>query len=96
MATVFSLPESGAGEQELQNLGTEGLQEAYFKDGGRRANDLLVEFTNIDYLDMCLTSLGERLDGPERTIDGFLTEQRSVNTTSVELLSGLVGKDTTE
>jgi hypothetical protein len=35
----------------LQNIVAEGLQEVYFKDGGRRANDLLVEFTDIDYLD---------------------------------------------
>jgi hypothetical protein len=29
----------------------EGLQEIYFKDRDRRALGLLVEFTDIDYLD---------------------------------------------
>ncbi|MFI5635178.1 telomere-protecting terminal protein Tpg [Streptomyces sp. NPDC051664] len=48
---LFTAQEARAGEQELQNIVAEGLQEVYFKDGGRRANDLLVEFTDIDYLD---------------------------------------------
>lgn len=30
----------------------EGLQEIYFKDRGRRAHGLLVDFTDIDYLDV--------------------------------------------
>ncbi|MFG2987395.1 hypothetical protein ACGFYQ_40290 [Streptomyces sp. NPDC048258] len=40
--------QAGAAEAELQALAAEGLQEAYFKDAGRRAGDLLVEFTDID------------------------------------------------
>jgi hypothetical protein len=29
-----------------------GLQEQYFKDRGRRADGLLVEFTDIDYVEL--------------------------------------------
>ncbi|WP_406489678.1 hypothetical protein OH736_45640 (plasmid) [Streptomyces sp. NBC_01650] len=45
-------------------------------------------------LDQKVDGLGERLDGLEQKIDRFLSEQRSVNATLVELLSGLVGKET--
>ncbi|MFJ2915070.1 hypothetical protein ACIO8F_38040 [Streptomyces sp. NPDC087228] len=31
-------------------VSTEGLQEQRFKDNGRRADGLLVEFTDIDYV----------------------------------------------
>ncbi|MEV8569676.1 helix-turn-helix transcriptional regulator [Streptomyces sp. NPDC051322] len=48
---LFTAKDAGAGEQELRNIVAQGLQEVYFKDGGRRANDLLVEFTDIDYLE---------------------------------------------
>lgn len=48
---LFTAQDTGASEQELQNIVAEGLQEVYFKDSGRRANDLSVEFTDIDYLD---------------------------------------------
>ncbi|MEU5282253.1 XRE family transcriptional regulator [Streptomyces asoensis] len=44
---LFSAHEQGASERELQRIATEGLQEVYFKDGGRRAGDLTVEFTDI-------------------------------------------------
>ncbi|MEU6895883.1 XRE family transcriptional regulator [Streptomyces sp. NPDC046557] len=44
--------DAGAAEAELQALAAEGLQEVYFKDGGGRAQGLLVEFTDIDYVEI--------------------------------------------
>ncbi|MEV7525847.1 hypothetical protein [Streptomyces sp. NPDC091371] len=49
---LFAAQEAGETEAELQRIAPEALQEAYFKDSGRRANDLVVEFTDIDYLDL--------------------------------------------
>jgi hypothetical protein len=42
---------AGATEQQLQAIAAEGLQEIYFKDRGRRAQGLEVEFTDIDYIE---------------------------------------------
>jgi len=49
---LFDAHSTGATEQQLMDIVAEGLQEIYFKDHGRRAHDLLVEFTDIDYLDV--------------------------------------------
>lgn len=49
---LFDAQAAGASEQQLQNIAAEGLQEQYFKDGGRRAQGLLVEFTDIDYVEL--------------------------------------------
>lgn len=49
---LFAAQDAGATEAELQALAAEGLQEAYFKDGGARAQGLLVEFTDIDYVEL--------------------------------------------
>ncbi|MGP3691402.1 telomere-protecting terminal protein Tpg [Streptomyces sp. IBSNAI002] len=49
---LLSAHDAGATEADLQRLAAEGLQEAYFQDGGRRAQGLLVEFTDIDYIDI--------------------------------------------
>jgi hypothetical protein len=43
---------AGATDAQLQAVVAEGLQEQYFKDGGRRADGLLVEFTDIDYVEL--------------------------------------------
>ncbi|MGW7284405.1 hypothetical protein ACWGH4_02720 [Streptomyces sp. NPDC054847] len=43
--------DQGASEQHLRNIAAEGLQEIYFKHHGRRAQDLQVEFTDVDYID---------------------------------------------
>ncbi|AWN24848.1 DNA-binding protein [Streptomyces sp. NEAU-S7GS2] len=51
-ARLFDAQASGAGEQQLQNIAAEGLQEIYFKDHGRRADGLLVEFSDIDYVEL--------------------------------------------
>ncbi|KAF5990785.1 telomere-protecting terminal protein Tpg [Streptomyces sp. WAC00263] len=43
---------AGATDQQLKDIAAEGLQEVYFKDRGRRAPGLRVDFTDIDYLDI--------------------------------------------
>jgi transcriptional regulator with XRE-family HTH domain len=49
---LFDAQAAGASEQQLQRIAAEGLQEIYFKDRGRRAADLEVEFTDIDYIEL--------------------------------------------
>lgn len=49
---LFDAQAAGASEQQLQNIAAKGLQEIYFKDRGRRADGLQVEFTDIDYVEM--------------------------------------------
>jgi transcriptional regulator with XRE-family HTH domain len=49
---LFDAQAAGATEQQLQRIAAEGLQEIYFKDSGRRAADLEVEFTDIDYIEL--------------------------------------------
>jgi transcriptional regulator with XRE-family HTH domain len=51
-ARLFEAREAGATERELRDIAAEGLQEQYFKDGGRRASGLQVEFTDIDYVEL--------------------------------------------
>ncbi|MEU6850397.1 helix-turn-helix transcriptional regulator [Actinacidiphila alni] len=51
-ARLFDAQSAGATEQQLQRIAAEGLQEIYFKDNGRRAADLEVEFTDIDYIEL--------------------------------------------
>jgi len=51
-ARLFDAQAAGATEQQLQAIAAEGLQEIYFKDRGRRAADLEVEFTDIDYIEL--------------------------------------------
>ncbi|MGW6690343.1 telomere-protecting terminal protein Tpg [Streptomyces sp. NPDC054961] len=51
-ARLFSAQEAGAGEAHLRTIAAEGLQEIYFKDHGARAQGLLVEFTDIDYVEL--------------------------------------------
>ncbi|KAF4406159.1 MULTISPECIES: DNA-binding protein [Streptomyces] len=53
-ARLFEARDRGADEQQLLAIAAEGLQEIYFKDRGRRARGLLVEFTDIDYIDVDL------------------------------------------
>jgi hypothetical protein len=49
---LFDAQSAGATEQQLQLIAAEGLQEIYFKDRGRRAEGLQVEFTDIDYVEL--------------------------------------------
>ncbi|MFE2246666.1 telomere-protecting terminal protein Tpg [Streptomyces lavendulae] len=51
---LLAAQDAGATEAELQQIAAEGLQEVYFKDSGGRAQGLLVEFTDIDYIDVNL------------------------------------------
>ncbi|MGP4004823.1 telomere-protecting terminal protein Tpg [Streptomyces sp. 8N706] len=51
-ARLFDAREQGATDQQMRTIVAEGLQEIYFKDGGRRAADLEVAFTDIDYVDL--------------------------------------------
>ena len=51
-ARLFDAEAAGATEQQLQRIAAEGLQEIYFKDRGRRADGLEVEFTDIDYVEL--------------------------------------------
>lgn len=51
-ARLFDAQAAGATDAELQAVLAEGLQEIYFKDSGRRADGLLVEFTDIDYVEL--------------------------------------------
>ncbi|MEV6954752.1 telomere-protecting terminal protein Tpg [Streptomyces sp. NPDC051183] len=48
---LFAAQAAGAAESRLRQIAAEGLQEIYFKDHGARAQGLLVEFTDIDYVD---------------------------------------------
>ncbi|KIF01096.1 terminal protein TpgA2 [Streptomyces sp. RSD-27] len=48
---LFAAQETGATEAQLRHITAEALQEIYFKDNGARASSLLVEFTDIDYVD---------------------------------------------
>ncbi|MFD9080832.1 telomere-protecting terminal protein Tpg [Streptomyces erythrochromogenes] len=49
---LFDARARGADDRELRAIVAEGLQEIYFKDGGSRADELRVEFTDIDYFDV--------------------------------------------
>ncbi|MGY4386726.1 hypothetical protein ACVWXB_000025 [Streptomyces sp. TE12347] len=49
---LFDAQAQGADDRELRAIVAEGLQEVYFKDGGTRADQLRVEFTDIDYFDI--------------------------------------------
>jgi hypothetical protein len=49
---LFDAQQQGASDQQLREIVAEGLQEIYFKDNGRRADNLEVAFTDIDYFDV--------------------------------------------
>jgi hypothetical protein len=49
---LFEAQQQGASDQQMRDIVAEGLQEIYFKDGGRRADNLEVAFTDIDYFDV--------------------------------------------
>jgi hypothetical protein len=50
-ARLFDAQQAGAGDQTLRDIVAEGLQEHYFRTGGR-AQGLEVEFTDIAYFDV--------------------------------------------
>lgn len=49
---LFDAQQQGATDQQMRDIVAEGLQEVYFRDGGRRAAGLEVAFTDIDYFDV--------------------------------------------
>ncbi|WFB11407.1 XRE family transcriptional regulator [Streptomyces sp. LX-29] len=49
---LLDAQQQGATDQQMRDIVAEGLQEVYFKDGGRRAAGLEVAFTDIDYFDV--------------------------------------------
>ncbi|MET7714832.1 XRE family transcriptional regulator [Streptomyces sp. NPDC005407] len=53
-ARLFEARDQGASDQQLQEIAAEGLQEVYFKDGGRRAAGLLVEYTDLEHIEFDL------------------------------------------
>ncbi|MET8128216.1 XRE family transcriptional regulator [Streptomyces sp. NPDC005065] len=53
-ARLFDAREQGAPDQQLQEIAAEGLQEVYFRDGGRRAAGLLVEYTDLEHIEFDL------------------------------------------
>ncbi|MFJ3826039.1 telomere-protecting terminal protein Tpg [Streptomyces nodosus] len=53
-ARLFDAQDVGASEQQLRDIATEGLGEVYFRDRGRRAHGLLVEFTDVEHLEFDL------------------------------------------
>jgi hypothetical protein len=53
-ARLFDAQDQGAGEQQLRALAAEALGEVYFRDGGRRAAGLDVEFTDVEHVEFDL------------------------------------------
>ncbi|WP_043507580.1 telomere-protecting terminal protein Tpg [Streptomyces glaucescens] len=53
-ARLFDAQDVGAGEQQLRAIAAEGLGEMYFRDGGRRAHGLEVEFTDVEQFEIDL------------------------------------------
>ncbi|MCX4808992.1 helix-turn-helix domain-containing protein [Streptomyces sp. NBC_01214] len=51
-AEAFAAYRAGASEDELAAIVGGALGESYFRDGGRRAQGLDVELTDIDYIDI--------------------------------------------
>ncbi|WP_327270479.1 XRE family transcriptional regulator [Streptomyces sp. NBC_01218] len=49
---LLDAQQQGATDQQMREIVAEGLQEVYFKDGGRRAAGLEVALTDIDYFDV--------------------------------------------
>ncbi|WP_331746036.1 telomere-protecting terminal protein Tpg [Streptomyces sp. NBC_00872] len=51
---LFDARDQGATERQLLNIAAQGLGEMYFRDNGRRAHDLQVEFTDVEEIDISL------------------------------------------
>ncbi|MFE9797046.1 telomere-protecting terminal protein Tpg [Streptomyces goshikiensis] len=54
VARLFEAQGQGSTEEELLAIAAEGFQEIYFKDRGRRAGGLLVEFTGVQESEVTL------------------------------------------
>jgi hypothetical protein len=53
-ARLFETKEAGGTEQQLRDIAAEALGEVYFRDNGRRAHGLEVEFTDVEHLEFDL------------------------------------------
>ncbi len=53
-ARLFEAQDAGASEQQLRELAGQALGEVYFRDGGRRAAGLDVQFTDIEQIEIDL------------------------------------------
>jgi len=53
-ARLFEAQERGAGEQELREITAEALGEVYFRDNGRRAHGLAVQYTDLEHIEFDL------------------------------------------
>jgi hypothetical protein len=53
-ARLFDAQEAGATERQLRDIAAEGLGEIYFRDRGRRAQGLDVEFTDVEHVEFDL------------------------------------------
>ncbi|MEU0245680.1 XRE family transcriptional regulator [Streptomyces sp. NPDC006235] len=53
-ARLFETKETGGTEQQLRDIAAEALGEVYFRDNGRRAHGLEVEFTDVEHLEFDL------------------------------------------
>ncbi|MHC3455746.1 hypothetical protein [Streptomyces prasinus] len=51
-AGLFDAQDRGAGERQLRDITAKGLGEVSFRDGGRRAHGLAVEFTDVEHLEV--------------------------------------------
>lgn len=51
---LFAARDQGATEQQLLQIAAQGLGEHYFRDNGRRAHDLDVEFTDVEDIEIGL------------------------------------------
>ncbi|WP_408059122.1 hypothetical protein [Streptomyces canus] len=43
--------DAGASERQLRDIAAEGLGEMYFRDGGRRAHGLEVQFMDVEHVE---------------------------------------------
>jgi hypothetical protein len=50
-ARLFDAQEQGATEDELKQIAAQALGEVYFRDNGRRAHGLEVQFTDLEHLE---------------------------------------------
>ncbi|MFK4123530.1 telomere-protecting terminal protein Tpg [Streptomyces longwoodensis] len=53
-ARLFDAQDAGASEQQLRDIAGQALGEMYFQDGGRRAQGLHIEFTDIEQMEFDL------------------------------------------
>ncbi|MFF5938901.1 telomere-protecting terminal protein Tpg [Streptomyces sp. NPDC012508] len=49
---LFAARDAGATEQQLLDIAAQGLGQMYFRDNDRRARDLLVEFTDVEEIEV--------------------------------------------